>query len=434
MHANHFVRPRRRSRLALRFAAAALAGATVVSLAPTAVAAGAGTATDSADSSASSDRHRPSVDLGPELRDIVSRGSSTAALGETRENGRRTWRDAAGVTDLDSGRPARADGRFRIGSITKTFVSTVVLQLADEGRLRLDDPVDRYLPGVVPNGGAITLRQVLNHTSGLYDYLEDPQFLFHDEASLRAFLAQGRWTNYRPEQLVTVGVQHAPYFAPGQGWHYSNTNYILTGMIIKKVTGHTWQREVEKRIVEPLNLDNTSFPGSWPGIPGPHAHGYVKLPEGPADVTLINPTVGDAAGNGISTTSDLDRFHAALFGGKLLSAARLAEMTTAVPAPMIGAHYGLGLIRYDLPCGEVWGHTGGIPGFNSVLLGVRDGSRQFALSFNLLEGTETEETETTLNTFILRAACGPDTAAAPGTPAAKGADGGPPSTTFKTLR
>ncbi|WP_380279382.1 serine hydrolase domain-containing protein [Kitasatospora purpeofusca] len=352
------------------------------------------------------------ADLGPELRAIVERGSSTAALGEARENGRRVWRDAAGVTDLDSRRPARADGRFRIGSVTKTFVSTVVLQLVDEGKLRLDEPVERYLPGVVPNGGAITLRQLLNHTSGLYDYLQDPRFLYQDEASLRAFLAQGRWTTWSPAELIDAGVKGTPYFPPGQGWHYSNTNYILIGEVIRKVTGRNWQSEVDRRIVRPLHLDETTFPGARPGIPGPHAHGYVQLPEGPADVTLINPSFGDAAGNGISTTADLNRFHAALFGGRLLSAARLAEMTTAVPAPMIGAHYGLGLIRYDLPCGEVWGHTGGIPGYNTVWLGSKDGARQFSLSFNLSEGAETEDTFTTLNAFIEKASCGPGTAAA----------------------
>ncbi|WP_053643034.1 serine hydrolase domain-containing protein [Streptomyces sp. XY431] len=429
MNANHWAGPRRRDRLGLRLAAVAVAGATVATLAPTAaVAAGVGVPSAVAEAG----RPGPSVDLGPELRTLVERGGATAALGEVRENGRRPWRDAAGVVDLDSGRAVRTDSRFRIGSVTKTFVSTVVLQLADEGRLRLDDPVDRYLPGVVPNGGAITLRQLLQHTSGLFDYLEDPRFLYHDEASLRAYLAEGRWTDFRPEELVSAAVGHPPYFEPGQGWYYSNTNYILTGMIIRKVTGRTWQREVERRIVEPLHLDSTTFPNSSARIPGPHAHGYIQLPEGPADVTRLNPTVADAAGNGISTTADLDRFHAALFGGKLLTPARLAEMTTVVPAPTIAAHYGLGLIRYDLPCGEVWGHTGGIPGYNTILLGAKDGSRQFALSFNLLEGAETDETGAAIDALFLKAACGADGAgAASAAPSAKDTAGRSP---LKLLR
>ncbi|MFE6749026.1 serine hydrolase domain-containing protein [Kitasatospora purpeofusca] len=380
-------------RLGSRRVAAALAGAVLAALAPLppALSAAAGPT--------------------PELRALVEHGASTAALGELRENGRRVWRDAAGVTDLESKRPARADGRFRIGSVTKTFVATVVLQLVDEGRLRLDDPVERYLPGVVPDGGAITLRQLLNHTSGLYDYLDDPRYFFHDDASLRSFLAEGRWADHSPAELIGVGTRGTPYFPPGQGWHYSNTNYVLVGEVIRHVTGRSWQSEVERRIVRPLRLDDTTFPGSRPDIPGPHAHGYARLPEGPADITLINPTVGDAAGNGISTAADLDRFHAALFGGRLLSAARLEEMTTAVPAPMIGAHYGLGLIRYDLPCGAVWGHTGGVPGFSTVLLGSVDGSRQFALSFNVLAGAESDATDAAVFAFVERAACGPQAAA-----------------------
>ncbi|MER7704267.1 serine hydrolase domain-containing protein [Kitasatospora sp. NPDC097605] len=402
-----------RTTRALRLAAVALAGATIVTLAPTAAVAAEGGGASPAVSADAAAR----VDLGPELRALVERGAATAALAEARENGRRVYRGGAGVNDLDSGRPVRTDGRFRIGSVTKTFVATVVLQLADEGRLRLDDPVERHLPGVVPNGGAITLRQLLNHTSGLYNYLEDPRFLFQDEPSLRSYLAQRRWTTWSPAQLIEVGVRGTPDFPPGQGWHYSNTNYVLLGEVIRAVTGHDWRTEVDRRIVKPLHLDNTVFPGARTGIPGPHAHTYAQLPEGLADLTLINPSFGDAAGDGISTTADLNRFHAALFGGKLLSAAVFAEMTTAVPAPMIGAHYGLGLIRYDLPCGEVWGHTGGIPGYNTVWLGSKDGTRQFALSFNLSQGAETEATFTTLNAFIVKASCGAAVAPEGGTTA-----------------
>ncbi|MFE6865448.1 serine hydrolase domain-containing protein [Kitasatospora sp. NPDC057692] len=406
-----------------RLAAVALAGAAVVALAPTAAVAADGDSRSAAIVTADAAAR---VDLGPELRAVVERGASTAALGEARENGRRVWRDSAGVTDIDSQRPVRADGRFRIGSVTKTFVSTVVLQLVDEGKLRLDDPVEHYLPGLVPNGGAITLRQLLNHTSGLYDYLDDPRFLFHDEASLRSYLANRRWTTWSPAQLIEVGVQGTPYFAPGQGWHYSNTNYVLLGELVRKVTGRAWQSEVDRRIVKPLHLDETTFQNTRTAVPGPHAHGYVTLPEGLADVTRLSPSFGDAAGNGISTGADLNRFHAALFGGRLLSPARLAEMTTAVPAPMIGAHYGLGLIRYDLPCGEVWGHTGGLPGYNTVWLGAKDGTRQFSLSFNLSQGSETEETFTTLNAFIVKASCGSGAVAGTGDAAAN-----PP---LKTLR
>ncbi|MFJ2778935.1 MULTISPECIES: serine hydrolase domain-containing protein [unclassified Kitasatospora] len=400
-----------RRRLGLRLAAVAIAGATVVPLVPTAaMAAGTSAPGPSAPgpSTPAADERRPSVDLRPELEALVEQGGSTSALVEVRDHGRPLWRGAAGSADLTTGEPARADGRFRIGSVTKTFVSTVVLQLVADGRVGLDDPVERHLPGVVPNGAGITVRQLLNHTSGLFDYLEDPRFLYHDDASLRTYLAQGRWTDYRPRQLVAAGFEHPPYFAPGQGWHYSNTNYVLLGMLIGKTTGRTWQKEVEQRIIRPLHLDDTVMPTSGTGIPGPHAHGYAKLPEGPVDMTRINPTFGDAAGNGISSTNDLTRFHAALLGGRLLPPAQLAEMTTTVPAPAIGADYGLGLIRFDLPCGPAWGHLGGLPGYGTVLLGSLDGGKQFALSHTPYGEGDPEGPGRAFQNLVIKAACGKD--------------------------
>jgi len=133
---------------------------------------------------------------------------------------------ASGVADLETQEPIRATNRFRIGSITKSFVSTVVLQLADERRLTLDDTVERWLPGVVPNGGAITVRQLLNHTSGLYSYTDLPFYLQLLREPLRT---------WQPLQLVQLAVAHPPLFAPGTSWSYSNTNYILLGLIIAAV-------------------------------------------------------------------------------------------------------------------------------------------------------------------------------------------------------
>ncbi|MEK2494480.1 serine hydrolase domain-containing protein [Kitasatospora purpeofusca] len=404
---------RRRGRIGVRLAAVALAGATVAGVAPTAAVAAGG-------EGGSADR-RPRVDGQRELRDLVERGGTTAAVAEIRGVGRSPWRGAAGVSDLATGRPAEADGRFRIGSVTKVFVSTVLLQLVGEGRLRLDDPVERHLPGVVPNGAAITVRQLLNHTSGLFNYTEDARFTVESEADLEDY-AHGTWRyrDYRPEQLAAVSAEHPPYFAPGQGWHYSNTNYVLAGMIVRKVTGRAWQQEVERRIVRPLHLEDTVFPGSGTGFGGPHAHAYLDLPTGPADITRLNPSVVDAAGNGISTTADLDRFHAALFGGKLLRPAEMSALTDTVPSTVPGTvpgmAYGLGVLRIDLGpgCEAAWGHDGSLAGWGTLLLGSRDGKRQFALSYNPFVGRDGSAGAEPMGSIIAKTLCEPGAGAGAG--------------------
>ncbi|MBV2154121.1 serine hydrolase [Kitasatospora sp. SUK 42] len=380
-----------------RIAAALLAAATLLTLAPSAVAAPSSAASPYA-----------TVDLQPELNTLVEQGTSTAALAEVRDHGRVVWRGAAGTADLATGQPATADGRFRIASTTKSFVSTVTLQLVDEGRVRLDDPIEHYLPGAIPNGGAITVRQLLNHTSGLYNYLDDPHVRSTTEAGNREFLATGRWIEYTPQHLLAIGTAKPPYFAPGQGWHYSNTNYVVIGMLIEQVTGHSWRDEVEARIIQPLGLRHTTLPTDSTAIPGPHAHGYFKFPEGPGDVTRLSPTIADAAGAGISTTDDLARFHAALFGGRLLSPAQLAEMTTTVPIPDAPDHaeYGLGVVSYDLSCGRFWGHPGEIPGYSTGLLGTRDGGRQYAISYNEYDKSDSTKSNRLYRAFEEKALCG----------------------------
>ncbi|MFI6447125.1 serine hydrolase domain-containing protein [Kitasatospora sp. NPDC050543] len=365
-----------------------------------------------ADSAVDASAGADSAALNQALRAIVEQGGSSAALAQVRQDGRVLWRDAAGAADLASGAPASADGRFRIGSVTKTFVATVVLQLVAEHRLALDDPIERHLPGVVPNGGAITVRQLLNHTSGLFNYTEDPSFALDDESAVRDWLKSGRWTAYRPQQLVTLATGHAPYFAPGQGWHYSNTNYILAGMLIQRTTGRSWAEEVERRIIRPLGLKSTSMPVNSPFVPGPHAHGYFKLPDGPADATLLNPSMGGSAGAGISTTADLTRFNAALLGGRLLRPAELAEMKRTVEAGP-GYAYGLGLIRYRTSCGELWGHTGGIPGYGTVVAGDAAAHRQLALSYNPYDLSDPDAADRTMGTLVDTAACGATADSAP---------------------
>jgi D-alanyl-D-alanine carboxypeptidase len=290
----------------------------------------------------------------------------------------------AGLADTATGTPAEPYDSFRIGSATKTFVATVVLQLVGEGRLSLDDTVAHWLPGVVSgngnDGSRITVRELLQHTSGLYDYTDD----FPELTSTANFLAD-RYTTYTPAQLVAIAMRHAPYFAPGTGWEYSNTDYILLGMIIDRVTGHSWQDEVDTRVIEPLGLRHTVLPGTSPTIPGPHLDGYSDFGSGPAiDVTALNPSAADAAGEMISTTADLTTFYTALMRGRLLPPAQLAEMETTVPAPGLtailpGIRYGLGLMWIPLSCGGgYFGHGGDIPGY-STRDGVTPDGRRVAV-------------------------------------------------------
>ncbi|WP_329584495.1 beta-lactamase family protein [Kitasatospora sp. NBC_01250] len=404
--------PKRRRR-GLPLAAGLLAATTVLAFAP---AAGATvpptTALSLAPVQGRPDARPDSAALQQELTAILAQGGATSAIAEIRENGQVAWRGSAGVARLGSSAPAPLDGRFRVGSVTKTFLATVVLQLSAEGRVGLDDPIERYLPGVVPNGGAITVRQVLSHTAGIYDYTDDPRFAEDTEAEQEQLATTGRWTTYTPEQLISVATSHPPYFAPGQGWHYSNTDYQLVGELIDKVTGHSWRTEVQQRILRPLDLRHTYLPGTATRIPGPHAHGYLPLATGPADITDLNPSVAGSAGEMISTTDDLARFNAALLGGRLLAPAQLAEMTSTVPAGQ-GMDYGLGLMRATLPCGEAWGHTGGIYGYLTYLVGDRSGTRQIALSVTPDDPARFTAVAQAINALVGQTFCAAPTAPAP---------------------
>ncbi|AKN75535.1 peptidase [Streptomyces sp. PBH53] len=301
-----------------------------------------------------------------------------------------TWSATAGVGDTRTGAPRSAADRYRVGSITKTFVATVLLQLEAEGKLSLDDKVDTWLPGVVRghghDGRRITVRQLLNHTSGIYDYTSDNGF------ARTYFLKDGffehRYDTVAPRDLVAIAMRHKPDFAPGASWNYSNTNYVLAGMVIDKVTGHSYATEIRRRILDPLHLRATSVPGTKVTVPRPSSRAYSKLTEaatGPAyDVTDLNPSIASSAGEMISDSADLNRFYRALLGGKLLPPRQLKEMKTTVKAadePNVG--YGLGLMDTKLSCGvHVWGHGGGIHGSTSAAVTTADGRRSLALNFN----------------------------------------------------
>ncbi|WP_411148411.1 serine hydrolase domain-containing protein [Streptomyces sp. A30] len=300
------------------------------------------------------------------------------------------WSATAGVGDLRTQKPRSPHDHYRVGSITKTFVATVLLQLEAEGRLSLDDTVDKWLPGLVHGNGhdgrRITLRRLLNHTSGIFNYTDDDTFV--RTYFLRDGFFKHRFDDRTPQDLIAIAMSHKPDFAPGTSWNYSNTNYALAALVIEKATGRPYGAEVHDRIAAPLKLRATSVPGTRPTLPQPSGRAYGKLAEtttGPTyDVTELNPSLAYGSGDMVSSSADLNRFYTALLQGKLLPAKQLKAMKTTVrPESFPNAGYGLGLIDRKLSCGvHVWGHGGGIHGSSSEAVTTAGGRHALALNFN----------------------------------------------------
>ncbi|MEV0191289.1 serine hydrolase domain-containing protein [Kitasatospora purpeofusca] len=315
--------------------------------------------------------------LQPLLKGMTDAGAVSVIAKVT--DGRQVWTGSSGVAELGGRAPVDPEGRFRIASVTKTFVAATVLQLVGEHRLGLDDPVARHLPGLLPEGqSAITVRQLLNQRTGLFDPTNDGVSIIPDpgnEMAFRTWAALGGLNRtYTPAGKVAASVIHGPLFAPGERWNYSNTNFDVLGMIVEKVTGRPYGEEITRRILRPLGMNRSYLPGTSTGIPGPHAHGYTDG----VDVTEQNPSWIGAAGEMISTTGDLLRFGRALLQGKLLPPEQQREMTTML-ATGAAPSYGMGLAGVRLSCTTVLGHNGEVLGFKSDLWGTPD--RQLALSY-----------------------------------------------------
>jgi len=310
-------------------------------------------------------------DLRAALRGVVAAGASGVSLRV--DDGRTTTRLAAGASRLDPPVPLRPGAKLRVGSITKSFIATVVLQLAGEHRLDLDDTVERWVPGLVPDGDHITLRHLLNHTSGLFDLLDDQAFL-------PGVLADPL-REYTPRELIAIATAHPAEFAPGTDWAYSNTNYLALGLVVERVTQQPIRTVVNDRIVRPLGLHDTSLPARSPEIPGYHARGYLPptlTGGGYVDFTRLSPTALGSAGALISSPDDLRTFYRALLSGHLLPPAQLAEMKRTVEVEP-GYAYGLGLYTKVTPCGRIWGHDGNVPGFETTAWNDETGRRGFVL-------------------------------------------------------
>jgi len=288
---------------------------------------------------------------------------------------RETWLASFGVANRETATPMQPDMHARIGSITKPMTATLVLQLVDEGKLALDDTLASMLPEAAdfPHADRVSLRQLLSMRSGIYNYTE--------EGILTGLAATPDrvWTD---RELLDIARKHEPYFEPGAGFHYSNTNYILLGMIVERLTGLTFGDALQRRLLGPLGLTETSLPTAS-ALPVPFAHGYERTPASQADTprrtdddggaeqatiiadaTEIAPSVAGAAGAVVSTLGDLDRWLTSLIAGETISESLQHERMTFEPIPradgqITGFGYGLGLVNF----GGMVGHNGGIPGF-----------------------------------------------------------------------
>ena len=259
-----------------------------------------------------------------------------------------------GVSDIKTKQPMRVEDHFRIGSITKTFTATLLLILADEKKLGLDDPASKYVAWV-PNGDKITLRMLADMTSGLHSYTEDDAWVKIAFSDFKRV-----WT---PRELVDVGIKHAPDFAPGQGWHYSNTSYVLLGMILEQVAGKKIQESFDEKIFKPLKLTQTSWPVGG-ALPKPYAHGTTvqTLDEKLDDATNRSPSWAFTAGELVSTMADLRTWVVSYATGSLISPEmqkqRLTWMTMPPNSPERAYGIGIGMDHGWL------GHTGELPGYN----------------------------------------------------------------------
>ncbi|WP_369202588.1 serine hydrolase domain-containing protein [Streptomyces sp. PU-14G] len=335
-------------------------------------------------------------------RDAVSKGAKSLvhedgfpAVLAAVEDSRGHVRDyTAGTGDRETGAAVPVNGQVRAGSNTKSFTAAVVLQLVGEGKVDLDEPIETYLPGLVHGDGIdgtrITVRNLLQHTSGLPDYTQ----------SLDPNPFEIRDTYYHPRDLLDLALSKKAVFEPGAKWQYSNTNYLLAGLLVEKVTGRPFGEEITNRVIHPLGLKDTYWPSVGErGIRGSHPKGYGSTtPGGPLkDITRLDPSQAWAAGQLVTTPRDLNRFFSALLGGEVLDAAELEEMTTTVPAAegsvTPNTEYGLGLFRTPLSCGEeLWGHGGSIHGYETFS-GVTDDGRAATVAVTALSSAVAAEPE-----------------------------------------
>lgn len=357
--------------------------------------------------------------------DGVHRAGIPGVYAEVRDGGR-TWRGASGVADVRTGRPVTPDMRQRVGSITKTFTAAAIMQQVEQGRIGLDAPIGGYLPRLVPGerGRKITVRMLLNHTSGIPDYIPYAfpslqGFPSRPDVSSKS-LDDNRFRQFRPAELIRLGLDAPPTGEPGgPKGVYSNTNYLLLGRLLERVTGTTADEYITRNVVERAGLRHTGFPAG-PRIKGPHSRMYEALwglIDPPRDYSVYNMSWTGTGAALVSTMEDLNRFYGKLLDGKIVGRASLAQMQRTIPVIALDGstiEYGLGLHKVSTDCGTFWGHDGTVWGAGTVSLTRADGTRRMSFAVNLQRWNKVDSSGTpqhhpiddALSTLYREALCG----------------------------
>ncbi|WP_250907170.1 serine hydrolase [Nonomuraea sp. NEAU-A123] len=347
-----------------------------------------------ADNGAAAGQDRP--ELQKAIEEIVDSGFVGVSLRVHDERGE--WVGSAGAAELGETAKPPTNGYVRIGSNTKTFTATVVLQLVAEGKIGLDTPAADYLPEFGLDE-RITVRMLLQHTSGVFNFTGE---VYDDGTVARGIpipysttgkeWMDNRFKTYRPQELVELALSKPARFEPGTGWSYSNTNYVLARLLIEKVTGRSLAEEMRRLILGPLGLSGTVVPDASPEIPEPHAHAYYRYEDAgqqkTVDVTRQNPSWISTGGDMISTTQDLHTFISALVGGKLLPAPLLAEMCTPHPTGIPNMDYGLGVFVLNTDGGTVISHNGAAVGHAALMYSTPDGSKTLTAALNCVDDAD----------------------------------------------